>query len=186
MRRGILFASLVALAAAAVVVVPAGRAVADAVQSVFVTNFPSVFNVDGTVKIKEPIPQSAFVAKRDVVVPPVGPKDTTRLIDAGTIETAGFTHIVLSLSGQIKGEFVRPGTVGAILLPDDEPIRRTFDEKGILQFQFEVQASGVSSASPYFASPQPRFQLGFPSYRVFLYNTGEKTVSANLYAYLTN
>lgn len=187
MRRPVVVAAAsLALAAAVLVFVPAGRAVADGVQSVFVTNFPRVFNVDGAVSLKAPVPLSQQVAFRDVVVPPVSPKETTRLIDAGTIDASGFTNIVLSLSGQIKGEFVKPGNVGAILLPAEEQIQRAFDEKGSLQFHFEVQAIGVSSASPYFASSQPRYQLGFPRYRVFLYNTGERTVTVTLFAFLTN
>jgi hypothetical protein len=186
MSRRFAFAAALAACAIVVALFVAAPAAADGVQSVFVTNFPSVFKVDGSVAVKGPLPMSALVARRDVVVPPVFPKETTRLIDAGTIDASGFSNIVLSLSGQIKGEFVKSGTVGAILLPDEEPILRAFDEKGQLQFQLEVSAGGVSSVSPYFASNQPRFQLGFPRYRVYLYNTAEKTVTATLYAYLTN
>ena len=180
---------LVAAAAAAIVLIslsPAGRAVADGVQSVYVTNFPGTWNVEGAVSIKGPIRTAQFVGRRDVTVPPVSAKDTQRWVEGGTLDPDGFVHMVLSMTGQIKGEVVRPGTVTAVLLPDEDSIVRAFEEKGQLQFAYEVTAKDVSSASPYFASNQARFELGFPRYRVYFYNTAEKAVTVNLYAYLTN
>lgn len=180
---------LVAAAAAAIVLLalsPAGRAVADGVQSVYVTNFPGVWNVEGSVSLKGPIRTAQLVGRRDVTVPPVSNKDTQRWVEGGTLEPDGFTHMVLSMTGQIKGEVVRSGMVSAVLVPDEESIVRAFEEKGELQFALEVTASGVSAASPYFASNQPRFQIGFPRYRVYFYNTVDKAVMVSLYAYLTN
>ena len=43
-----------------------------------------------------------------------------------------------------------------------------------------------SAASPYFASTANRVLIGFPRYRTYFYNTSDKTVTVNLYAYLTN
>jgi hypothetical protein len=172
------------------VLLPAGTAVSQqihqGIQQVLVTNFPDLQKVEGEVSVRGPIRQAAQVVLKDVIVPPVGPKDTQRLIMAGTIATDGFSQIVLSLAGQIKGEVVRPGTVGAILLPEEDAIVRAFDEKGEMQFPLEVTASSVPGGSPYFASNQPRFLVGFPRYRVLFYNTSAKTVSVNLYAYLTS
>lgn len=181
--------ALVVAAAAAFVVLalsPAGRAAADGVQSVFVTNFPHIWNVEGTVALRGPIRTAQLVGRRDVTVPPVSTKDTQRWVDGGTLEPDGFTHMVVSMTGQIKGEVVRPGLVAAVLVPDEESIVRAFEEKGELQFALEVTASGVSAASPYFASNQPRFQVGFPRYKVYFYNTADKAVLVSLYAYLTN
>ncbi len=179
---------LVAVLAVALLLfaLPAGVAVSQEIQRVFVTNFPSTFPVEGTVAVRGPIRQAAMTPLREVVVPPVAPKETTRLIEGGVLTTDGFTNMVLSLSGQIKGEVVRAGSVGAILVPDEEPVVRAFDEKGQLQFSLEVTAAGVSGASPYFASNQPRLQVGFPRYRVYFFNTSDKTVTVNLFAYLTN
>jgi len=103
--------------------------VSQELQQVFVTNFPSVFNVDGQVALKGPIKTAALASIQDVIVSPVNPKDTLRLIQAGTITTEGFGSMVLSLTGQIKGEIVRTGTVGAILIPDEEPVTRAVGPK---------------------------------------------------------
>ena len=185
MKRLAVFA-LGAAAMAAFVLSPPGSAVAQEVQSVLVTNFPKVFNIDGVVKIEGPLKHARFAAVRDVVVPPVNPKETTRLIQGGIVESDGFTTMVLSLQGQIKGEVFRSGTVGVFMLPDDEPIVHAFEEKGLMQFSTEVTAPGVSGASPYFASNSNRSPIAFPRYRTYFYNTSDKTVTVNLYAYLTN
>jgi hypothetical protein len=168
------------------VLAPAGTAITQELQHVFVTNFPSVFKVDGEVALKGPIKTAALASIQDIIVSPVSPKDTLRLIQGGTITTDGFGSVVLSLTGQIKGEIVRPGTVGAILIPDEEPVARAFDERGVMQFPLEVMAPGVSAASPYFASNQPRYMVGFSRYRVLLYNTTDKTVTVSLFAYLSS
>ena len=178
--------ALVIAAAAAFVLSPTGAAVAQEVRSVLVTNFPKVFTISGTVTVEGPVKQAKLAALREVVVPPVNPRETVRLILGGIVESDGFTAMVLGLQGQIKGEVFRSGTVGVFLLPDEEPIVKAFEEKGVMQFVTEVNAPGVSAASPYFASTANRVQIGFPRYRTYFYNTSDKTVTVNLYAYLTN
>jgi hypothetical protein len=168
------------------VVSPPGGVVAQEARSVLVTNFPKVFNVSGAVTVEGPVKQAKMVALREVVVPPVNPKDTVRLIQGGVVESDGFTAMVLSLQGQIKGEVYRAGTAGVFLLPDEEPIVHAFEEKGIMQFAAEVNAAGVSAVNPYFASSSSRYQVAFPRYRTYFYNSSDKTVTVNLYAYLTN
>jgi len=185
MKKLVLVAVLAA-AAVAFVLSPPGIAIAQDLQSVFVTNFPKVFEIKGTVNVDGPVKQAKLAALREVVVPPVNPKDTVRLIQGGIVESDGFTAMVLSLQGQIKGEVYRAGTVGVYLLPDEEPIVHAFEEKGLMQFATEVNAAGVSAAAPYFASSSSRTQVAFPRYRTYFYNTSDKTVTVNLYAYLTN
>jgi hypothetical protein len=185
MKKSVLIVLAIA-AAAAFVLSPPGTAIAQEVRSVLVTNFPKVFNVNGTVTIEGPVKHAKFSALRDVTVSPVNPKDAVRLIQGGIVEGDGFTNMVLGLQGQIKGEVFRPGTVGVFLLPDEESIVRAFEEKGLMQFATEVTAPGVSAASPYFASTALRVPIGFPRYRTYFYNTSDKTVTVNLYAYLTN
>lgn len=176
---------LAASAALLVLLLPAG-AIADAVQSVLITNWPDHWNVKGTVSIEGPVKHARQAAIREIVVPPVSPKETVRLVQGGLLTTDGFTFMVLSLQGQVQGEVYRAGTVGVFLLPDEEPIVKAFDEKGLMQFSQDVSASGVSSVSPYFASAQPRVPIAFPRYRTYFYNTSDKTVTVNLFAYLTN
>jgi hypothetical protein len=177
---------LLLVAAAAFVLSPAGTAIAQDIRSVFVTNFPKTFNISGTVSVDGPVKQAKLAALREVVVPPVNPKDTVRLIQGGIVESDGFAVMVLSLQGQVKGEVFRAGTAGVFLLPDEEPIVHAFEEKGLMQFATEVNAAGVSGAAPYFASTSSRTQVAFPRYRSYFYNTSDKTVTVNLYAYLTN
>ena len=191
MLRKAAVAALCAVSAAlGTFLLPAGTAISQearqGLQQVVVRNFPERQKVEGEVTVKGPIRQATQLVIKDIVVPPVGPKETQRLIQAGTLSTDGFGAVVLSLSGQVKGEVVRPGTVGAILLPEEEGVLRAFEEKGDVQFPLEVAATSVSGASPYFASNQPRYLVGFPRYRVLLFNTSAKTVSVTLYAYLTS
>jgi hypothetical protein len=185
MKKPVVIALVIA-AAAAFVLSPAGTALSQDVQTVFVSNFPKVFKVTGDVAIDGPVSHGRFVPLRDVTVPPVNPKETVRLIQGGIVESDGFTSMVLGLQGQIKGEVYRPGTVGVFLLPDEESIVKVFEEKGLMQFVSEVNAPGVSAASPYFTSTANRIQVAFPRYRTYFYNTSDKTVTVNLYAYLTN
>lgn len=186
MKKPVLIAVAVAAAAAVFVLSPAGTALSEETQRVIVTNFPKVFNVAGKVDVEGPVSHARFVVLREVVVPPVNPKDTIRMVQGGTVTSDGFTSMVLGLQGQIKGEVYRAGSVGAFLLPDDDAIVRAFEEKGLMQFTTEINAAGVSAASPYFASGASRAQVGFPRYRAYFYNTSDKTVTVNLYAYLTN
>jgi len=179
-------AVLLAASAVALVFSPPGTAVAQAVRNVAVTNFPNVFPINGAVTVEGPVKLAKLTALREVVVPPVNPKDTVRLIQGGLLDSDGFTAMVLSLQGQIKGEVYRAGTVGVFLLPDEEPIVHAFEEKGLMQFAAEVNAAGVSAASSYFASSSTRSPVAFPRYRTYFYNTSDKTVTVNLYAYLTN
>ncbi len=150
-----------------------------------VVNFPDPQRVKGTVTIEGPIRHGHLIRFTDIIVPPVKPTDTTRLISAGTVETDGYTHAVLSLSGLTKGDVMRGGAVGVFLVPEEELVLRTFLEAGQVQFPLEVSAANVSGASAYFASKTEYQTIGFPSYRVLLWNTSDKTVTVNLYAYLT-
>ncbi len=155
------------------------------IQRVLVTNFPHTQQVAGTVSIDGVVRHAALQRVKDIQVPPVGPKETTRLIQAGTLATDGFTAVVLGLNGQTRGRTLRSGAVGALLIPDEETVSRAFEEEGLTQFPIEIAASSVSGASLNFSSTQQRFTLGFPRYRVLLYNTTDKTATVNLYAYLT-
>ena len=44
----------------------------------------------------------------------------------------------------------------------------------------------MTTKTPFFASTQDRFDLGFETYRVLLYNDTDKTVRVDLFTYLTN
>lgn len=183
-RRGrIIAAGLGVLVASALVLAATGGPTREFFE-VLVTNFPELQRVEGTVRMTEPVPAAKFVRVGEVLVSPVRPTETLRLISGGLLHTDGFGEVVLSLAGQVKGGVTRPGDVGVILLPDEEPIVQAFEEKGVGQFTIEAVAEGVSGASPYFRSDQPRRDVGFPRYRVLFYNTTDRSVTVHLYAYL--
>ncbi|HZM71354.1 MAG TPA: hypothetical protein VFB95_13430 [Candidatus Cryosericum sp.] len=184
--RAILLAVLVIAAAVILAATPAGRAAAREIQQVFVTNFPEVQRVSGAVSVDGPVRHASLVSIKDIRVPPVEPKETGRLIDGGVVSMDGFTSVVISLSGQTQGKVVRSGAVGAILVPEEETITTAFDEDGQIQFPLQVSAVLTSLPLRSFASQQERFTVGFPKYRVHLYNTTEKTATVSLFAYLTN
>jgi hypothetical protein len=165
---------------------PAGGALSQEIQHVLVTNFPRTQQVSGTVSVEGPVRHASLQRVKEILVPPVGPMETTRLIDGGTVTTDGFTGVVLSLHGQARGKTLRGGTVGAILLPEEEPIQEAFEEEGLVQFPLEVSAALEPGGARSFASSQQRLAVGFPRYRVRLYNTSDRTVTVSLYAYLTN
>ena len=141
--------------------------------------------IEGQVTIDNPIPLTELVKFENITVPPVKRSDSTRFVDAGRLVTHGFPNVVLSLHGQVKGEVLKPGVAGAVLIPEEEMIQLAFNEQGMMHFALET-TGGVSKDAPYFASAQPRFVIGFSSYKVYLYNTSDKTVTVDLFAYLTN
>lgn len=186
MNRRILPAVLLLGAGALLLFTPTGRVASQTIESVLVTNFPAIQKVEGEIEIKRPIPLSKLVSFEQIIVPPVRPTETTRLVEAGILTTEGFPEVVLSLHGVVKGSVLKPGSVGAILLPAQPTIVEAFNEQGLVHFAMELTASGVSSATPYFASNQPRYTIGFRTYKVLLYNTTDKTVTVDVFAYLTS
>lgn len=177
-----------ALSAAALlmlVLLPSGTAESDELTEVVVTNFPHPQDIEGTVRIEGPIESAALARTTGIVVPPVERADSTRLIDAGVLVTEGYPYVVLSIAGQTKGEVLRSGEVGAILIPVEETVALAFRETGRLMFPLETTGA-VERGAAYFDSTPRRFELGFPNYRVLLYNTSDRTVDVDLFAYLTN
>ncbi|MGD2113774.1 MAG: hypothetical protein PVG07_01900 [Acidobacteriota bacterium] len=174
------------LGAVTVLLWPGRQGTAESVAPVEVVNFPQVQGVEGTVRLDRPIPQSQLVRLGDVVVSPVPRDDTTSLVEAGRIEAAGFTHVVLSLRGEVQGKLAREGRVGVVLLPDEEPVVRTFREVGRFHFPLEATARVRLSDRGYFAGEPVRKPLAFPRYRVLFYNETDRSVAVDLYGYLTN
>lgn len=165
---------------------PAGsRAADEPTRPVRVINFPGVFKIEGQVEVPQPVPHSALVRVKEVTVPPVEPSETGRLIDGGGLDASGFTTVVLSLSGRATGRALRSGVVGAYLVPDEEAITKAYEEDAMLQFPIEINAPLQTSTTRLTAMQQSKAGLGFPRYRVRFYNTTDRTVTVNLYAYLT-
>jgi hypothetical protein len=153
---------------------------------VFVTNFPETQIVEGSVTVNGPFSHARLASVRDVVVTPVARGQTTRLADGGVIETAGFTHAVFSIAGDVKGEHFRAGRVGAVLLPDEERVEKALVEKQVFLFPIDVVARAEPENQGLFSSNPVRVPVAFPRYRVYFYNATDRTTNVTFFAYLTN
>jgi len=178
-----------------VLLLPGGAAISQEVSRVLIANWPTTQEVYGKVSIDGPVRveptdgwkiNAVLVRMENVLVSPVRPDETTRLVDAGVLTTDGYPYVVLSLTGQVKGDLAKPGRVGAILIPEEDTIRTAFDETGKVIHPLRVTSEELAPSTGFFDSDQPRLAVGFPRYRVFLYNTTDKAVEADLFAYLTS
>ncbi len=180
MRPYILLAATVMILAA--LAISNRPVVADAPEAVLVTNFPEVQQVSGRVAVSEPIPQTRFETRK-ALVSPAPLSDSTNLTDVGTIDTAGFTYVTLSLSGLLQGS-AQPGAVGVVLVPDVPEVTTALRTYGILQLELRAEAPIDPSQRGLFSSKPETFRLAFPRYRVLLYNATQKAADATVYAYL--
>lgn len=170
-----------ALTAAASILLAAASTLAQ--EPVFVTNFPQLQEITGEVELASPIPHSELVTFDAVEVTTVGRDEATGLISGGLLEADGFTSVVLSLAGEVKGSVPRPAILGVILIPDESFVAAALREGSYL-FPLEVEADISANSPPYVDAKPIRQQLAFPRYRVYFYNTGSRTVRAQLYAML--
>ncbi len=179
MPRSPLVALAIALAAA--------TAAAEEVRvvTVEVVNLPEVQQVTGSVAVSEPIPHTRFVHFSDVVVSPLVPRDDpNRLVSAGVLDASGFTSVVLSLGGEVKGTVPATAEIGVLLVPDDEFVADAF-ARGFILFPLAASADVPANSQPSVGSQPKRFDLAFPRYRVLLFNTSSRAVTAHVYALLT-
>jgi len=151
---------------------------------VLVQNFPDVQSVDGRVEVRGTISHTKFLSREGVVVPTAARADITELVELEPIDASGFSHAVLSLQGETKSSSFAPGHVGAFLLPGREPVGRALRDGSQVQFPIEATVTLTSPKTSFFWAEPVRAPLGFPSYRVFLYNTTDKSIEANVYVSL--
>jgi hypothetical protein len=157
--------------------------VADAPQPVVVTNFPETQQITGRVVVSEPIPQTRFETKKALVAPSEL-SDTNHLTDAGTLDTSGFTHVTLNVAGILQGS-AQAGSIGVVLVPDLPEVTTALRTYGVLQFGLRAEAPIRPAQGGLFSSEPATFRLGFPRYRVLLYNATQKAAEATVYAYLS-
>jgi hypothetical protein len=177
-----ILAVMVALAASV-----GGAAGAQPPLPVEVVNLPEVQQVEGPVRVEQPIPHSRFHRIVDVAVPPGSREQTLDLVAGGRIDTAGFTQAALSLH-VVTGDLVpREGTVGAWLVPTDERIAQVLEQDAEVLFALEVSTVVTpGDGLRHFGSAPTRQPLAFPAYRVLFYNGSGKAVTVSLFAYLTH
>ncbi len=152
---------------------------------VIVRNLPVVQEVKGSISIEKPTSHAAMVRFEDLIVSPAERHNTNRLQYAGVLESDGFTSVVLSLTGEIKGTAPAAAVIGVLLVPDEELVVEAF-EAGHLLLPIELPVSIKANASAYVAASGLPAPIAFPRYRVYLYNTGKRTIRAQLFAYLTH
>ena len=146
-----------------------------------VKNFPETQQVRGSVAIEG---TTTAIKREGMLVSPSRRNELTELFYGGKIETEGFTSISVSLQGEIKSTTFLSGTVGVILIPDEEPVLRALRDAKQIQFPIETACNIKSGDSDYFSSEQSNQRIGFSRYRIYVYNTLNRQVEANLYLYL--
>lgn len=172
---------LVIVAALAMTASPAARSQ----EAIWIANFPEVQQVTGSVSIEGPIPAARLDRFSDIVVTSVRPRDTNRLVAAGTLDAAGFTTMALSLAVEIKGTVPKDCRVGALLIPDEDVVNAAFADGHVL-FPTEVDVDVPAEAPQFVSSESQVVPVAFPRYRVYLFNTGSRTVKATVWAMLRN
>jgi len=127
----------------------------------------------------------ALVGLRGLMVPPIERSETTNLIDAGTIETDGYSHMTLNLVVELKGSASKPGVIGVLLLPDIEPFGRAWRVLGLVPASVDFTVPATPAGGSYVMAEQQTLEVGFPRYRVLLYNTTGTSATAAFFAYRT-
>jgi hypothetical protein len=118
-----------------------------------------------------------FLAARGLVVAPVPRSEIPNLVDAGVVECEGFEHLVVNLALEVKGPVEPGGSVGAVLVPDVGPYDRAYRILQLLPAAAEILVP-IEGTSAYLTAKQLRLEVGFPRYRILLWNSGRTTVTA--------
>ncbi len=150
---------------------------------VHVNNFPDVQQVRGSVSVEG---MTKYITKENLVVPTSQRAEVSEMVYAGTIETDGFTSLLISMQGEMRSDVFSSGTVGVLLIPDEKSILRTLREAKRIQFPIECKVPMKSGDSIYFESEQVQQRIAFSRYKMYMYNTASKSVEANVYLYLSN
>ncbi len=151
----------------------------------FVVNLKDPHPVEGTVNVGAPVPHSATQSLLELVVAPAARDEPTLWTEAGLLETDGFTSVVLSLHGQFRGNPSGPGAVGLVLVPEEENVLRSLGE-GEVHLALDAVAEPVPDGRQYFSGYRAGLAIAFPRYRVFLFNTTDRSAAVNIFAYLTH
>ncbi len=146
-----------------------------------VNNFPETQQVKGSVTIEG---ATRTVKREAILVSTSRRNELSELVHAGVIDTDGYTSISVSLQGEVKSTTFLSGTIGVILIPDEEPVLRALKEARQMQFPIETVCKIKSGDSEYFSAAQYDQHVGFSRYKMFLYNTLNRSAEVNVYLYL--
>jgi hypothetical protein len=151
-----------------------------------IKNFPDTQRVKGSVSIDGIVSHGRSQKFENLVVPSAKRNELSELVFAGMVDMEGFTNVTIALQGEIKSSNFVPGSVGVMLIPDEEPILRIFREGKQVQLPIETSIPLLTGASEYFSKQEIPQKIAFARYRLYLYNTINRVVEANVYLYLTN
>jgi hypothetical protein len=126
-----------------------------------------------------------LVSFEDVVTPPVERHQTEQVIDAGVVETDGFSHLVLCIGGAMKSRPTKEGKIGVVLVPDIYPFDEVLKREGRFVFPIEATADVTPDDFELFESEQVRMPVAFPRYRAYVYNSTDAAAGVWIYAYRT-
>lgn len=124
-----------------------------------------------------------LVGYRGVIVPPVERTDTADLVDCGTFDADGYSTLVVNLAGEMKDRPAKTGVIGALLIPDVPPFNKAYSNLLLLPVPLEIAAPVTVQGFPYFMAKQSRFEVGFPRYRLLLYNSTGSSATVTITVY---
>ncbi len=155
-------------------------------SEVHVENFPETQQIKGTVSIEGPLMQSKFIKKEGLLVPISRRGEPSEMLHGGIIDVEGWTSIAISLQGEVKSSSFASGTIGVVLVPDEEPVLRSLREAKRIEFPIECVAQIKSGDMSFFSADKTHTRVTFPRYRMYLYNTLNRAADANVYIHLSN
>jgi hypothetical protein len=151
------------------------------ISDVKVTNFPETQKVKGSVAIEG---AGKAIKREGILVSRSRRNELTELFYSGFIDTEGYTSVSLYLQGEIRSATFPSGSIGVMMIPDEEPVLRALKESGQVQFPIETVCTIKSEDSEYFSCQQVNQNIGFSRYRIYLYNTLDKPAEVSTYIYL--
>jgi len=184
MRHFVLTLAAVLILLLLVIFPPWGTSLSQPPTEVVVANLPSVQQIEGEVKVVGVVRQAELQRRLNLIVPSVARQDVTDLIEADGVTTDGFSELTVSLHGEARGTVGRDGSIGVVLIPDEPAVLEMLNDHGAFHFPIEVNVQLVRKGPAHF-DVQQRFDLGFTRYKVYLYNSTDRTADANVYLYLT-
>jgi hypothetical protein len=125
----------------------------------------------------------AFAAFESVSVSPSDRSDLSRITEVGVVSADGAEKLVVNLAGELKGRADQDGSVGLFLVPAISWFDALVKSKKALPALFELKAKVQEGESGYFFADQKELEVGFPRYRILIYDTTGVPVSANVYVY---
>ena len=106
-----------------------------------------------------------------------------QLVDAGTIRTDGFSELVFSIGGEFKENVPDSGTIGVLLIPDEEVFDHLLRSESEFAFPLEIKTQIGKLQRAIFISEQHTARVAFPAYRVYLYNETTSAARVSIFIY---